>query len=279
LAEKMVGPGRADVRVGVELDTAVRDRTEEHYEPAKTALRSEQRTDERANAEGATVAGVPGAASNLPESTGEPIEGSRRRHAAPELDPKLGSRPGDRAHDDTCGKARADLGRRARRRQLPGSETTTTFRATRPSSKGLPSSSRAASDSTRPRGDVIQVDSVRFAKLDGIDSGAPTIPYYRRLPGWAYLAAVAAALIVGAAIVLSFRGKRKRPVLRALLANTTAAGVALPAEASRPRLMPDAQPSKPPGPTPSTSPPVTPRRRVILREWLNAPTVSTTAHN
>src|SRR5262249_49318209 len=75
LAEKVVGPGRADVRVGVDLDTAVRDRTEEHYEPSKTALRSEQRTDERANAEGATVADVPGAASNLPEGTTEPAEG------------------------------------------------------------------------------------------------------------------------------------------------------------------------------------------------------------
>src|SRR5206468_3252362 len=46
------------------------------YEPTKTAMRSEQRTDERANGEGATVAGVPGASSNLPDGTAaEPTEG------------------------------------------------------------------------------------------------------------------------------------------------------------------------------------------------------------
>jgi flagellar M-ring protein FliF len=52
----------------VELDPSVRERTEEHYEPSKTALRSEQKVEERSNTEGSSVAGVPGALSNLPDS-------------------------------------------------------------------------------------------------------------------------------------------------------------------------------------------------------------------
>jgi flagellar M-ring protein FliF len=280
LAEKIVGPGRADVRVGVELDTAVRDRTEEHYEPAKTALRSEQRTDERASAEGATVAGVPGAASNLPESTAEPTEGGLvggmlRRSWTRNWEV-------DRVTEHTTTPA----GKLARisvavlvdgNYQGPNNDYVPREKA---ELERLAELIKSSVGFNAARGDVIQVDSVRFAKLDSLDSGAPTVPYYRRLPAWAYLAAVAAALVLGAAIVLSFRGKRRKPVTRALMTGATATGVALPAEASRPRLMPDAQAIEAArahaldiaARDPATA-------AVILREWLNAPTVSTTAHN
>ena len=75
LLERVVGPGHADVRIGLTLDAAQHDRTEEHYEPSKTALRSEQKTDERSAPEGPTVAGVPGAPSNLPDGTAQPLQG------------------------------------------------------------------------------------------------------------------------------------------------------------------------------------------------------------
>ena len=69
LLERVVGPGHADVRIGLSLDGASHERTEEHFEPAKTALRSEQKTEERSAPQAESVAGVPGAASNLPEAT------------------------------------------------------------------------------------------------------------------------------------------------------------------------------------------------------------------
>src|SRR5215471_87020 len=75
LLERVVGAGHADVRIGLTLDSAQHDRTEEHYEPSKTALRSEQKTDERATPEGPTVAGVPGAPSNLPDGTAQQTQG------------------------------------------------------------------------------------------------------------------------------------------------------------------------------------------------------------
>jgi flagellar M-ring protein FliF len=68
LLERMVGPGNTDVRVHLDLTKSSRERTEEHYEPTKTALRSEHKTEESTGAEGATVAGVPGAQTNLPHT-------------------------------------------------------------------------------------------------------------------------------------------------------------------------------------------------------------------
>lgn len=68
LLERAVGPGNAAVRVAFDLDRATRERTEEHYEPTRTAVRSEQQTEELSGAAAAAgVAGVPGALSNLPD--------------------------------------------------------------------------------------------------------------------------------------------------------------------------------------------------------------------
>ncbi len=67
LLERVTGPGGADVRINVDLEEASRERTEEHYEPTRTALRSEHKTEETTAEEGATVAGVPGAQTNLPD--------------------------------------------------------------------------------------------------------------------------------------------------------------------------------------------------------------------
>src|SRR5450432_3677071 len=66
--ERVVGPGNADVRVNVELNPAAKERTEELYEPSKTALRSEHKTEESTGATEAGVAGVPGAKTNLPDA-------------------------------------------------------------------------------------------------------------------------------------------------------------------------------------------------------------------
>jgi flagellar M-ring protein FliF len=66
--ERIVGPGNADVRVNLKLDTSAREKVEEHYEPSKTALRSEQKVQELTGASQAGVAGVPGALTNLPDA-------------------------------------------------------------------------------------------------------------------------------------------------------------------------------------------------------------------
>lgn len=69
--ERVVGPGNADVRVNVDLNPSTREKTEELYEPSKTALRSENLVEELNGAQEAGVAGVPGARTNLPDAQPE----------------------------------------------------------------------------------------------------------------------------------------------------------------------------------------------------------------
>ncbi len=67
MLERVVGPGHADVRVTAEMDPAHVERLEEHFDPTKQVLRSEEESTERAAGDVETsVAGVPGAESNLP---------------------------------------------------------------------------------------------------------------------------------------------------------------------------------------------------------------------
>lgn len=66
--ERVVGLGNADVRVNVELNSSTREKNEELYEPSKTALRSENQTEEVSGGQEAGVAGVPGARTNLPDA-------------------------------------------------------------------------------------------------------------------------------------------------------------------------------------------------------------------
>ncbi|MGA2450016.1 MAG: flagellar basal-body MS-ring/collar protein FliF [Polyangiaceae bacterium] len=67
MLERVVGPGHADVRVTADVDPARVERLEERYDPSKSVLRSEEQSVERtAGEQDNSVAGVPGAESNLP---------------------------------------------------------------------------------------------------------------------------------------------------------------------------------------------------------------------
>ena len=66
MLERVVGEGHVDVRASVEMDHARVERTEDHYDRDRVALRSEEQTLERlTNSNTIAVAGVPGAESNI----------------------------------------------------------------------------------------------------------------------------------------------------------------------------------------------------------------------
>ena len=75
MVEKVTGPGKVDVRVTADIDSSRVEHIEDHYDPSRTALRSEEKSVERTGDE-IPLAGVPGAESNLPG-------GSPRLGAAP----------------------------------------------------------------------------------------------------------------------------------------------------------------------------------------------------
>jgi flagellar M-ring protein FliF len=70
MLEKLVGPGHVDVRISAELDLARLERIADQFDPTKTALRSETKTIEQNGGVVDTVAGIPGAESNLPSGAG-----------------------------------------------------------------------------------------------------------------------------------------------------------------------------------------------------------------
>ena len=73
LLEPLVGAGRVRATVTADLDFTVSEETHENYDPKKTAVRSEQTSNETRRA-GDGVEGVPGALSNQPPGTaGAPV--------------------------------------------------------------------------------------------------------------------------------------------------------------------------------------------------------------
>ncbi len=70
ILDRAVGAGHAEIRARVELDSATVERTEEHYDPAKSVVRSEQENLERSgdSAAQSNVAGIPGAGSTIPQA-------------------------------------------------------------------------------------------------------------------------------------------------------------------------------------------------------------------
>src|SRR6202789_1959858 len=68
LLEPMIGPGRVRATVTADLDYTITEQTHENYDPQKTAVRSEQTSNEsRKSADGSE--GIPGALSHQPPGT------------------------------------------------------------------------------------------------------------------------------------------------------------------------------------------------------------------
>jgi flagellar M-ring protein FliF len=88
MLERVVGPGHADVRVTADLDPARIERLEERYDPTHSALRSEEQSIERVSGEADdTVAGVPGAESNLPGGAAKGATASASASGSPSATP------------------------------------------------------------------------------------------------------------------------------------------------------------------------------------------------
>jgi flagellar M-ring protein FliF len=235
----VVGPGNADVRVNVELNPATRERTEELYEPSKTALRSEHKVEEQNGGTEAGVAGVPGARTNLPdaqegavaEETPPAAGGGMRRSQTrnwevQRITQKTNTPPGEIRR---LSVAVVLNGRYEQRGEKPvfvprGADEV----------KDLEAVVRRAVGFSAERGDEVEVRAVRFAHLDA-DAPEHTdkLILIRR---WLPVALVGLlAIAVLSAIVIVGRGTRaQRPAARLAAAATAArlaGGAAAPSAA------------------------------------------------
>src|ERR1700722_2782886 len=69
MLEPMVGPGRVRATVTADMDFTVTEETRENYDPQKTAVRSEQTSNEQRRGGDGGAEGIPGALSNQPPGT------------------------------------------------------------------------------------------------------------------------------------------------------------------------------------------------------------------
>jgi flagellar M-ring protein FliF len=281
LLERVVGPGHADVRVGLNLDTAARERTEEHFEPSKTALRSEQKTEERASPEGATVAGVPGGPSNLPDGTAEPLGGGTAAGAF------RTSWTRNWEVDRVTEKTNTPAGRVSR--LTVAALVDGSYRPTPQGGREFVAREKVELDRlselvkqavgfNAARGDVVQIDCAPFASPDIVDAPRVDSDKMRRLYWYIGAGALGLILLLLATVILVWRsGNKKRPlnlklspgsVAGAMTAGQAAAG-ALPAGPPVDSVALRTQALEIATKDPATA-------AVILRGWLNAPSSTPT---
>jgi flagellar M-ring protein FliF len=259
LLEKVVGAGHVDVRVTAELDPARVERSEDHYDPSKTALRSEEETRERTGGvEDDTVGGVPGAASNLapppppalppPAASGSSAVALLPTPAAvrPAVAPKAAAQPFRESHtrnfevDHVSEKRSVSAGALKRlgvavivdgAPHIEGGKRTVVPRDPADLER-FTALVRSAVGANEARGDLVTVESVPFGEGAPIadlaaaaDAAAPAVPQ-RPLRAYAP-AAIAAALLLVVALVVARRRATRAAV---------AAPAILPAVVEVPRL-------------------------------------------
>ncbi|MEY4550856.1 MAG: hypothetical protein RL685_7051, partial [Pseudomonadota bacterium] len=212
LLERVTGPGGVDVRINVNLDEASRERTEEHYEPTKTALRSEHKSEESTTQEGASVAGVPGAQTNLPDveesvpSRGDDLKGNIFRRT------RTRNWEVDRITEKTV-TPRGDVARVSAAVLIDGNyelkDGVQVYQPREPEElKRLEEVVKNAIGFDVARGDSIRVEGAKFSKLDMPAPTPPPFDVQRHLP---YLLAGLGLLTLGAMLFLFLRAIRPPP--------------------------------------------------------------------
>jgi flagellar M-ring protein FliF len=223
--ERVVGPGNADVRVNVELNPAAKERTEELYEPAKTALRSEHKVDESNGGTEAGVAGVPGAKTNLPDAQetetadatppagGAGVRRSQTRNwEVTRVTQKTTTPPGEIRRLSVAVVLNGRYEKRGEK---------SVFVARTPDEvQAMSAIVKHAVGFNAERGDDVELRAVQFARLDTGDDATVSDPLakYRRYLPFA-LAGLLAAVLLASVIMVWRRSKAK----------TTAAALALSA--------------------------------------------------
>jgi flagellar M-ring protein FliF len=217
--ERVLGPGNADVRVNLWLDNAAREKTEELYEPTKTALRSEHKVEEGVANDEAGVAGVPGAKTNLPDAEGEgpvaaapagggggAIRSQTRNWEVQKVTQKTTTPAGD--------IRRLSVAVLLNGRYLKKGEKTVFSPLQQEEVKQLEETVKRAVGFNQERGDTVTVQATQFAKLDS-DEMVSQIGAFWQKPWLPYAAAAAGLVLVLGALVLVFR-TRKPPAMPAL---------------------------------------------------------------
>ena len=212
--ERVLGPGNADVRVNLWLDNAAREKTEELYEPTKTALRSEHKVEEGVANGDAGVAGVPGAKTNLPDALGEgpvaeekpagggtgAVRSQTRNWEVQKVVQKTTTPAGDIRRLSVAVLLNGRYNKKGVFAPVPLDEV-----------KALEETVKRAVGFNLERGDTVTVQATQFAKLDGDDLAGPA-GFFSNKPWLPYAMAALALVAVLGTLVLVFRTKKPLPL-------------------------------------------------------------------
>ncbi len=231
--ERIVGVGNAEVRIAVDLDTSAKEKVEEHYEPSKTALRSENRTEEHNGSGAPGVAGVPGALTNLPDARQPGAEATEAPGAPDGATGRL-SQTRNWEVDKVSQKTTTPPGEVERlsisvllndKTEMRDGAPISTPRSPEQLAK-LEELIKRTVGFNLERGDSLRVDSAPFVRVEGVDSSnLPFVPAWRR-----YLTYILSGvgLLVLAVVVLIWRKKQEKarlallPARRAIALNSAA---------------------------------------------------------
>jgi flagellar M-ring protein FliF len=244
LLERVTGPGGVDVRINVDLDEASRERTEEHYEPTRTALRSEHKTEESTTQEGASVAGVPGAQTNLPDVEPSLASQSQEKDGNIFRTTRTRNWEVDRVTEKTI-TPRGDIARVSAAVLIDGNyETKDGVQVYHPRDpeelSRLEEVVKNAIGFSATRGDSIRVEGAKFSRLDALEPAPEGLHLERYLPY--ALGALGVLTLIGMFVVFT-RALRAQPPLEVAAA---APAPALPGEvAPHPVLSGGATPALP----------------------------------
>src|SRR5580658_2742812 len=240
LLERTVGAGHADVRVSVDLDPSSHEHIDEKFDPKTTSLRSEQKTIEKTTTDGPSVAGVPGAKSNLAAA---PAPAPAPAAAAP-ADPPDGELAANVLRqswtrnwevDHVTEKVVTPAGRLARLSvavlidgTYAGAGPSRTFLPRDPAElQRLGELVKGAVGFDATRGDSLRIDSSRFVGPEAVDVDLHAPPsFLTTQKKWIYFAGAGVALAILCAIVLVLKGRPKKKVI---VATRQVAGTSMPA--------------------------------------------------
>jgi flagellar M-ring protein FliF len=226
LLERLLGPGHVDVRVSAEMDLSRVERTEDHYDPHTTVLRSEEATREHAAAgEEVPVAGVPGAESNVPTGKEAPPPAASGTPAAGAVLRETHTRNFEVDHVQEKRVNTSGVMRRLTVAVVvdgvPGPDGHGSVPRGAAELEKLSKLVRSTVGADEKRGDIVTVESIPFPEAEPAPAAAPPVSILSRLPQpvrkyGTFVAAGAALLVlfgVGLALRRAFRPQEAPPAL------------------------------------------------------------------
>ncbi len=254
MLSRFLGPGHVAVSVTADIDTSQTEKTEEVFDPQKTALHSENRTVEgQGNLDAATTGGVAGARGNLPGAPAPPAPPPAAPAAgAPAGTPPTLTRLQETKNYDVTRVVSRTIGPKAHLRRLhlavlvDGKPGTTEARGKDELAR-IEALAREAAGLDGDRGDRIEVHSIPFfVEPEPAAPAAPAddwpLPFSRQIAMLAG-AGLAALLVLGTVTMMVLRGRRRKKtgphMMTALPVRVTDLEAALP-EGSAPLALPGA---------------------------------------